>query len=66
MIEDAVNGRLIEPADAQGLEQAVRRTFDRREETERIIANAKETVRQRYTLEKMVEKYESLFRQLAG
>ena len=66
IIEDGRTGRLIAPADAVGLSKAICHIFDKREETQQIISKARETVRARYTVGRMVSRYEELFERLAG
>jgi len=65
IIEDGRTGKLIAPADAVGLSKAICHIFDKREETQQIINKARETVRTRYTVERMVTGYEELFERLA-
>jgi glycosyltransferase involved in cell wall biosynthesis len=65
VIQDGRTGRLIAPADAIGLSEAICRIFDEPEETQRIIRQARETVRERYTVERMVRRYEELFDRLS-
>ena len=66
IIEDGRTGRLIAPADAVGLSEAICHIFDKHEETQQIISKARETVRARYTVGRMVSRYEELFERLAG
>lgn len=66
IIQDGRTGRLIAPADAVGLSEAICRIFDEHEETQRIIRHARETVRERYTVEKMLSRYEELFDRLTA
>jgi glycosyltransferase involved in cell wall biosynthesis len=65
IIEDGWNGKLIAPADAVGLSKAICHIVDNRQETEQLIANARETVQSRYSVEQMVAKYQELFERLA-
>jgi glycosyltransferase involved in cell wall biosynthesis len=64
LIEDGVNGRLIAPASANGLTEAIRSILNSPKEAENLIRNARATVRSKYTAEKMVAKYEALFQRL--
>jgi len=64
IIEDGWNGKLIAPADAVGLAGAICHIFDNDQETQQITRRAKDTVRDRYTVEKMVSSYEALFERL--
>jgi glycosyltransferase involved in cell wall biosynthesis len=66
IIENGVNGRLIAPADPIGLSDAICHIFDDSEETRSIISRAGETVRRRYTVEKMISGYVELFERLNG
>ncbi len=66
IIEDGVNGRLIAPADPVGLSEAICHIFDDSEATRSIISRAGETVRRRYTVEKMISGYVELFERLCG
>ncbi len=66
LMEDGRNGKLIAPADAVGLSTAVCHIMDNREGTEQIVRRARDTVRGRYTVEKMVSGYAELFRRLTG
>jgi glycosyltransferase involved in cell wall biosynthesis len=66
IIEEGRTGRLIAPADPVGLSGAICRTFDEREGTQRITREARETVRKRYAVERMVARYEELFDRLTG
>jgi glycosyltransferase involved in cell wall biosynthesis len=65
IIEDGWNGRLIAPADAVGLSKAICHIVDDRQETEQMVARARETVQSRYGVEQMVAKYQGLFERLA-
>jgi glycosyltransferase involved in cell wall biosynthesis len=65
IIDDGHTGRLIAPADAVGLSEAIRLIFDKHEETKQIISKAREKIRARYTVEGMVARYEALFERLA-
>jgi glycosyltransferase involved in cell wall biosynthesis len=66
IIENGKNGRLIAPADANGLVSAICHIFDNGQETQQIIRRARETVENRYTAERMASKYGELFERLAG
>jgi glycosyltransferase involved in cell wall biosynthesis len=66
MIEDGVNGRLIPPADGVALAAAVRGLLGNDSEARRIREAARRTVRERYSLERMVSDYEQLFERLVG
>jgi glycosyltransferase involved in cell wall biosynthesis len=64
IIEDGWNGKLIAPADAIGLSDAICHIFDEPQETKQIIERARETVRARYTVKRMMDKFDSLFQRL--
>jgi glycosyltransferase involved in cell wall biosynthesis len=65
MIEDRINGKLIGPADANALASAIADLLDDAELSRRLIENARNTVQSKYTLDKMVSKYEEFFDRLA-
>ncbi|UCG50581.1 MAG: glycosyltransferase [Candidatus Latescibacterota bacterium] len=65
MIEDGVNGRLISPADGEELAAVLVDLFDNESVARAIAAAAGRTVREKYTLDRMVSKYASLFERLA-
>lgn len=66
VVEDGRTGRLIAAADAVGLAEAICRIFDEGEETQQIIRLARQKVRERYTVERMVARYEELFDRLCA
>jgi glycosyltransferase involved in cell wall biosynthesis len=66
IIESGKNGLLIPPADPVGLSEALCHIFDERENTQRMIERARDTVRQRYTVEKMLRGYVDLFDRLTA
>ncbi len=66
IIEDGWNGKLIAPADADGLDRAICHIFDKGQETQQIIRRARETIENRYTAERMTSKYAELFETLVG
>ena len=66
MIENGTNGILIPPADSGALEAAIRGIFENTGDTDRLVRNAARTVRERYTVERMVGSYAALFERLAG
>lgn len=66
IIENGQTGRLIAPADPVGLSGAICRIFDEREETARMVRMAREKVRERYTVERMLSRYEELFERLTA
>ena len=66
IIQDGRTGRLIAPADPVGLCEAICRIFEEREETQRIIQDARERVLEGYTVERMLSGYEALFERLTA
>ena len=66
MIQDRVNGRLISPASTAELAAAITELFDDPGLARAIAAAGEHTVQERYTLEKMILKYTSLFERIAG
>lgn len=64
VIENGVNGRLIGPADAVGLREALCHIIDHSQETAEMTRRARETVRARYSVERMVSRYAELFETL--
>ncbi len=61
VLENDVNGKLITPADADGLARAVRDIITDRTKSARMTDNARETVRERYGVGRMVARYQALF-----
>ena len=66
IIENGVNGLLVAPADPVGLSEALCHIVDEREKTQGMIERARETVRQKFTVEKMLRGYVDLFDRLTG
>jgi glycosyltransferase involved in cell wall biosynthesis len=66
IIEHGVNGWLIAPADPVGLSDAICRIFDDRDATRKVVERARETVRGRYSVERMISGYADLFERLGG
>lgn len=62
IIEDGETGRLVPIGDAHALAEAILCLLDDREERERLRQRALETVRQRFSLERMVEETERVYR----
>jgi glycosyltransferase involved in cell wall biosynthesis len=65
MIQDRVNGRLIAPANAQELASAIAEMVDDPAFARAIAAAGERTVKEKYTLDKMILKYTNLLEQLA-
>lgn len=66
IVENGQNGLLIQPADPVGLSDALCHIFDQRENTQRMIERARDTVRQRFTVERMLRGYIDLFDRLTA
>jgi len=62
IIEDGETGRLVPIGDAHALAEAILCLLDDREERERLRQRALETVRQQFSLERMVEETERVYR----
>jgi len=66
IIENRRNGLLIPPADPVGLSEALCHIVDERETTQQMIERARDTVRQRFTVDRMLRGYVDLFDRLTG
>jgi glycosyltransferase involved in cell wall biosynthesis len=64
VIEDGVNGRLVPPADADALAEAMIALLDDRELAQTLARRGRETVRQQYTIGPVAEAYERLYEEL--
>jgi len=64
VVEDGVNGRLVPPADADALAEAVAELLDDQELAQTLARRGQETVRQRYTIGPVAEAYERLYEEL--
>lgn len=62
IIEDGETGRLVPIGDAHALAEAILCLLDDREGRERLRQRALETVRQRFSLERMIEETERVYR----
>jgi len=63
-VQDGVSGRLIGPADAVGLAEAIWFILSKDEDRRRYVDAARRTVQERYSIERMVGDYEALFGRL--
>ncbi len=61
LVEDGVSGRLIPPADPVALAAAIAGLLDDEASAGRIAENARRIVEERYSVDRMVSKYEALF-----
>jgi glycosyltransferase involved in cell wall biosynthesis len=66
MIEDGVNGKLISPGNGEELAAAITQLLDNEPLAKTIASAAGRTVRERYSLEQMIEKYSTLFERMAA
>ncbi len=64
VIEDGINGRLVPPADAAALAEAMVALLDNPEQARALAQRGQETVRQRYTIGRVAEAYERLYEEL--
>jgi glycosyltransferase involved in cell wall biosynthesis len=65
VIEDGVNGRLIPPADDAALASALGELLTDRALARRLAGNARRLVEERFSVDKMVKKYITMFEELA-
>ncbi len=66
VIEKGENGLLVPAKDVGELTQAILRLLENREIAEEIGRKAKETVRERFSLERMVEQTEEVYREVVA
>lgn len=64
IIEDKKNGLLIEPKDIKGLSQALLWTLSHEDEAKRMGRRAKESLKEKFDIKKMVGEYEKLYQEL--
>jgi glycosyltransferase involved in cell wall biosynthesis len=64
LIEDGVNGLLVDPGDEAGLAAAIRRLLDDPEAARRMGEAARERRRSEFTVDVMVRRFESLYERL--
>ncbi len=64
VIRDKINGLLVQKANAEALAEKIIYLLKNKEERERLGLQAKEDVRNGFTIEKMAQKYENLFAEL--
>jgi glycosyltransferase involved in cell wall biosynthesis len=65
MIQDGVNGRMISPANARELANAIAELLANPDLARRMAAAGERTVTEKYTLERMTLKYANLLETLA-
>ncbi|MDA0167464.1 glycosyltransferase family 4 protein [Solirubrobacter taibaiensis] len=63
LVEDEVNGLLVAPDDPQALADALVRVYEDRALAERLTANGRATVRERFDGERLAEDLAALFRE---
>ncbi|HEY4514279.1 MAG TPA: glycosyltransferase [Candidatus Paceibacterota bacterium] len=61
LIEDGITGKLAEPNDPSSLSAAIKWMIDHPKEASSLGKAGRERVRERYTLERMVNQYEDLY-----
>jgi len=64
VIEDGVNGRLVPPADAVALAEAMAALLNDRERAEALARRGQERVRQRYAIDRVARAYERIYEEL--
>jgi glycosyltransferase involved in cell wall biosynthesis len=64
VIEDGVNGRLVEPGDSEALARAILELARQPEERRRLGDAARNTVAEKYSLEAMLKRLEGLYLEL--
>jgi glycosyltransferase involved in cell wall biosynthesis len=64
LIEDGVNGLLVEPGDEAGLAAAIRRMLDDPDAARRMGEAARERRRREFTVDVMVRRFEALYERL--
>lgn len=66
VIQDGVNGLLVDPKDFEGLASAVRSLIRDREQAAMLGRRALETIKERYSIEKIYPVYIDLYNSLCG
>ena len=66
LIQDGENGFLFDNDDIEQLAEKIRLVIADREERDRIVANAKKTALEDFSIEKTIDRYEVFFRSLLG
>jgi glycosyltransferase involved in cell wall biosynthesis len=64
VIQDGVNGLLVEPEDPEVLAQAMKRLLENPEFAQRLGQEARRTVEENYSLQSVAERYIQLYREL--
>lgn len=65
VIQDKVNGLLVEAANPRSLAEAIVECLSRPDETEKRVLEAKKTVTESYNLEAWIKKYQSVYDRVA-
>ena len=66
VIEEGVTGLLVPPNNTRALAEAIEGVLCHRQERDRMVAAARERAHDEFTARRMAERYDMLFRQLAG
>lgn len=64
LIEDGVTGRLATLNDIAGLADCCRQMLEKKHETDSMVTNARKTIEQRFSAQRMAEEYTALYREL--
>ena len=64
LIQNGVNGILVEPRNVENLAEAIRRILKDADFRERISRAGQETAHQRFSLNRMVEELESVYEEV--
>jgi glycosyltransferase involved in cell wall biosynthesis len=64
VVKDGETGRLVSPRDARALSEAIFWAYQNREETRKMARKAREVVLKDFTLRGMIDKTESVYREL--
>ena len=64
LIQNGVNGILVEPCDVEGLAEAIRRFLNDANFWERISKAGQETAQQRFALDRMVEELMAVYQEV--
>ena len=64
LIQNGVNGSLVEPRDVEGLADAIRRVLNDANFREKISKAGQETAQQRFALDRMVEELETVYQEV--
>ncbi|MDI6591922.1 MAG: glycosyltransferase family 4 protein [Patescibacteria group bacterium] len=64
IIENGINGILVEPKDSQALALAIKKILENKKLAEKFGQNAKERVKQKFSLKKMLERTEKIYKEI--